>query len=158
MNDEGYLLGISAVVGDADLELWWEDAGLALLLGSMLKSGVGCLPLRRRQSKKARQAMIMTSARPPTVPPITALVFVPEADDEDEGVAAALRVGCITVGEADVLDNVCVGLDEPSGIAEYGAASASSVESVAARRSSGGQPFCWQGLEVQQPMKVGLVF
>lgn len=80
-----------------------------------------------------------------------------EAAAGEEGVVAALLVGSTVAEVVDVWGDVCVVLEEGSGRAEYGAASASFLESCAARRSKEGQPFCWQGLEVQQPMKVGSV-
>ncbi len=99
---------------------------------------------RRRQSKRAREIEKLSSTRPPSVAPIITPMLAWEAVGEEEGLATALFVAPSVAEEVDVFDSIdaCAVVEEGSGRAEYGAASASFVESLAPRRSSVGQPFC----------------
>ena len=81
-----------------------------------------------------------------------------EVEDEDASEVASPLADCFAEGvEEDDEDMDGVEVAAGSRMAEYGPASASFEERIAALKSLLGHPYWAQGLEAQQPMKVGIV-
>lgn len=105
---------------------------------------------------KARAATRAMTAIPPTMPPTTPPMLTCEVEDEDASEVALPLADCVPEGvEEGDEDMDSVEVAAGSRMAEYGPASVSFVERIAALKPLLGHPFWAQGLEVQQPMNVG---